>query len=228
MTFESALKQGVQKSSNIRFDLNNNLWPKLNAMQECLAILFDVPASYTKNLVQAVYYKNGGYPSENSPPKHTVLVEKVSQMYIMLKMINQDDLIKEEFLKFGLKIDDSELRLPISQNYRMADDKFVKNLEKSEIDFNFAKPLSNKELVEYFLEAMCEIQGEICKKADEIKIHQYDKINKRFPKKLKKKNFVAVVNTLATKLKNEELGVSKKEDAKHFNNMENYAFDITI
>jgi hypothetical protein len=227
MTFESALQQAVEKSSETRFELNTYHWPKLSAIQNVMAQVFGIPLSFVKNLHQAYYYRNGGYPSENSPPRYDPPARKAAEMYIMLSMIGKEGYIENIFKEYGITIS-FDTQPEMNFDLRGVEDDFSKHLEKSEMDINFNGPLSDEEIFDYFLEAMTEVQADICNMADSIKIDAFEKIDKQFPKKLKKNKFLNVVKIKAAQKQSEEKAEKQKGETVHYNDMENHSLDVVI
>lgn len=227
MTFESMLKQTVEKSAETRYKLNEYHWPKLNGIQKVMAEVFHIPLSWVKNLHQAWYYKNGGYPGPDSPPRFDPPTRKMAEMYVMLNHIGKGHYIENVLSDYGLKL---EIVEPTKFEFSLTDldDKFSKWLDESELDINFNSPLSDEEIFDYFLEAMEEVQADICGMADSIKIDAYNDINIKFPKKLKKNKFLNVVKIKAQSKKDNIKALKSKDETQEMNDNENHSLDVVI
>lgn len=166
--FEKALENGTKLRSFIQDILRN----KYKALSRAFGIISGKESRLLKFYTDLIYYKKGGYPSENTLPKH----EQISLDFIeMIKFLDfmgiKDVMLNDIFYKYGLTVSIDSSKSIINQNIN------GDNLAKgNEILLKAFKSKSSqikgrdlKTVIRELLSQTIPLQGQICEISDKIK-----------------------------------------------------------
>ena len=203
------IQKVLDKCGATRHELNTVHWRKMRGIQRAFSKMLDVPKKVSGGLNQYFHYKNGGYPSENSPPRYEDAAEKLANMFIGAEFIDESEVINR-FLekKFGLKLvrvrHAAKLKrkalAPLEQ--RKLQDMGISHLEEIKDD---------KKLFSELHKIMDETQCNICQLSDSIKYTGFAQVEKKM-KGLRKSSFIRLVGTKAAGIKSPAVGRIRKNE----------------
>ena len=166
--FDKAVKEGAK----LRTFIQEVLKKKYSSFSKAFSLITGKENRFLKFFTDIIYYKSGGYPTENTLPKHeqyTIdFIEMVKFLDFMgLKQVMLDPL----FNKYGITITIEPGRK--MQNFNLDGDKIGKAndiIRKATNDKNF-KLISRThyDLIRELLKYTVELQGHICETSDKIK-----------------------------------------------------------
>ena len=139
------------------------------------------------NLLKDLQYYTGGYPSDDSPPKIDVLVEKIAAVAAWYHALGKLDELNEALEKqCGMVISPTPNVLDPTAAPSQQPERAEKYLNKIDPSGDWAQKAPG-ELAQFILDEGCEAQRDICYNADQIKITigeqveaQYDMKPSRF------------------------------------------------
>lgn len=149
---KSELVKNIKESAKIRYNLNENLHRQANKIRNKFKQIFNFEPRYFTKLKDLHYYR-GGWPSENTPPRIETFSKNIIEMIHLYEFLGDDEL-KNILMEGGIEI-------KVHGN----DEKFKNNSLNKE---QMLSALNN------LLLAAIEVQGEICREADKIKIENYE------------------------------------------------------
>jgi hypothetical protein len=208
-------EQLVEGSATIRVELDEVLHPMFGKLKGAFKAAYGLDGKWLKLLSDLVYYQ-GGYPSENSPPKEEDLADRVSMALKLEDAVNRSDL-KRLLAERGVKV---EIDQPIEKGPMF--DACVEEAREQWKGTGIAgeMPLDRGELLDALLARSQKLQGEICRQADLIKVDAADEAEKE--RGIKKKNFVKTVKLAAIEMRRDaekmlEALAKIREDSENFN-----------
>jgi hypothetical protein len=194
-------KDTVEACSELRVTINEDLYK--NGMNIVADLAENMMEKKQFHLIHRMNYYQGGYPSENSPPKLHVVLDafiNVIKFYDLLgKHDEVSDYLRENHITYELSEHSKNLPISFDAEQKAAAQAQWSKLFPTEKLEDFDKP---KEFLEKLLGKSHEIQALICAAADTIKINHADKIKEKCS--IKKGYFLKAVNTRAKKLVKEE------------------------
>jgi hypothetical protein len=102
---QQTIKSIIEKCGKIRIELNSVHWRRMNKIHRIFATVFDIPIKTAAGLNQFYHYKDGGYPTEKSPPRYAVACDDIAHMFIGAEFISEENIINEYLEKtHGLKL----------------------------------------------------------------------------------------------------------------------------
>lgn len=191
--FENEFNEAVE----IRQELNNVLWKDYQNLQ----IVFE--ALYGENLLKKISdanYYQGGYPSENSPPRIESISKSIAQVAKYFALLGRLDEVNTVLKEYGLRIESFEDAVQynpsgVNENKK----KIERALKKVRDKYSDFEVLDDKQaMLEWFLEKTKNLQGVICSRADEIKIEIFGKVE-LLDNTIDKTGFTSAVNIAAAK-----------------------------
>jgi hypothetical protein len=198
----------------VRNELNSVHWKRMNSVQRLIANLYDIPLKQVSGLNQFWHYRNGGYPSESSPPRYEVAAEKLANMYLGAECIGKEGLINKYLERvFGLKI------IRVAEKPKLKLNKFNKKTNSLFTMLNLSESLTTitnpLKLFKLLLNEMDDIQVKICTLSDKIKYEHFATIKNVLKEdSYKKSTFIKSVAAEAANVKAIVLGKKKKSDLK--------------
>lgn len=159
----------LEQATEIRTDIQDNLRVAYNSFKLMFEGLTGQKGKVLKHVVDMYHYRNGGYPSPNSAPKHQELIEKFALMVHWFNLIGFSKLYKDGLQAYGIT------DISIDPAYKIQDTPL--NEEMLEIvdgaDFGTHWPKNNditfRQTIKAFVLACDEIQGAICSQSNVIK-----------------------------------------------------------
>lgn len=105
----------MQDSAKTRDYLNSILWPKYKTYAKAAEYITNLELSYSdfKNLVDWQHYKDGGYPTENTPSKIWSVYNRFNYCHRLLNKYEYNDVTGDLMEEFGLEIEEKE-PVPVS------------------------------------------------------------------------------------------------------------------
>ena len=182
---ESSVEDVLEEAAGVRGELNDVLWKEYRQWAVLFADAFDVPKPTLKRLNDLVYYQ-GGYPSDNSPPKSESVALRFGEAFRLLHTVGRTEDLNVHLRKLGLEcrvIDKAKMAMPLK------DRRPGEGLQKFAKSEGKALPKWKEEEVRrWFVDICCKLQSTICDKANYIKKDLYPKATKRMSE-LRKKDF---------------------------------------
>ena len=163
------ISEYIKESSEIRYDINENLHSKARTCKKIFAGLFNRKSNVFTRIKDLEYYK-GGYPKEDSPSKIDSLVDTISELLIMLDYLGKDELITRfEEKGITIKIQDSvkEIESQITADSNIELDSY---LVANEFEKEKLKREDRQRIINELLGMNLKVQKQICEKADIIKL----------------------------------------------------------
>ena len=111
----------LEKSASTRIYINESLYPQLKDLASAAEYITNGEITYKefKQLNDFEYYKNGGYPSPNSPSRSWSIYDRFAQAHRMMKKYGFDQ-ADELAREFGLNIEIGE-KHPVMHPWMLAD-----------------------------------------------------------------------------------------------------------
>lgn len=200
--FEEEFDEAVE----IRQELNNVLWKNYRNLAVVFDTLFDDKGGMLKRLSDLNYYK-GGYPSETTPARIESVFKSIGKICKYYAALDKLDEINNILRDYGVQVEKTADVLTmnpqaLNQNKKNIA-KAVKAVKESYPDFEVKDDAA--EMLEWFLDTTYKLQGQICARADEIKIDIYNKVT-TINSEIDKSGFVTAVNKTAAKKTKMEQG----------------------
>lgn len=186
----------LDESAKIRLELNDVYRNKMSELVAMFNYIFPDDKKEIYKLLKDMLYYQGGYPSENTPPKLDILLERFVNVYRFYKFLGIDK-IDNYLSSFGINI-----------QYTPIDDGEIEPNKSFQDAWDYLFPnkkilTSKREILKHILDKGMELQSEICKKSDTIKITIAKQIEKEC--KIKKPHFVKAVNLKYKEIKSKDL-----------------------
>lgn len=179
--FDTKLEQATEIRTHIQDDLRV-AYAELKYIFESFT---GQPGKVLKHVTDMYHYKSGGYPNENSAPKHQELIERFAWMVHWFDLIGFSHLYKEELEKYGITLeiepvecitnegeeDETSINYPLENPPVVAealevlqtDDRIKPHLPKKQ------GPVKFGQAIRAIVLACDGIQGEICANSNIIK-----------------------------------------------------------
>jgi hypothetical protein len=93
----------IEQCAIARHELDTEVWPQLHMHRDCFCIECDASPWEFDDLLKYHYYRSGGYPSPNSPPKLWHIIGTFKYAYDLCNKFELD-FINEYCKRFGLEI----------------------------------------------------------------------------------------------------------------------------
>lgn len=208
---EKKYEDYVQECAATRRDLDTILHPTYGELKKAFELVFGEHGfgkGDFKRLADMVYYQ-GGYPSENSPPKEVALADDVARV-LHLENILDRDTFKEYLKERGIEV---KLTTVVERDgtWSLESDKEddLKNYLAG-AGIQGSPPRMYHEFLNTLVDRALEMQKEICQTADTIKVDAAAEVETKF--KIKKGSFIKAVNLAAVKLRKGEGKMAEKLD----------------
>lgn len=205
MSNDQALKELVDEASDIRIDINKK-WKIIHGLKDIYGLFFKVDKSdikYFKNAYDFIKYLGGGWPSKNSKGRMEEHLDALGHVFRMFSLTKGHDNIINKYLreKYGLELTVIDKQKALFHDYDFSQkekDGIKKLCEKHLIDVSKLDVTSRVTLLNTMLSLGVEIQNDICKHADIIKLNLAHEAKSEC--KIYKRNFLETV----------KLGVKRK------------------
>lgn len=197
-----------EEAVEIRKELNGVLWKDYAALKVVFGAIFGESPSLLKTLSDMNYY-TGGYPSPDSPSRISSFTKRfgiIAKYYALLDRLPE---LNSHLAEFGIHVQPLETSQIHISREGLNGKKVSKSLDRAIRVFGFNYIDDPKEMLEWFLEQTHDLQGEICQKADAIKIDLFAKAEIKLENKeltLGKGGFTSGVNAVANKRLKAEAG----------------------
>jgi uncharacterized protein YdhG (YjbR/CyaY superfamily) len=178
----------LEEATKVRTHIQDDLRAKYNELKLMFEMFTRQKGKLLKHVVDMYHYKNGGYPNENSAPKHFELIERFAWMVHFFNMIGFQRQYKEVLEQFGIKIvcdphyelhvggggdeEDEENITPMPDPTDLVTEEALEALQESpEIKKFLPKKteITVGQALRAFVLACDEIQGAICAQSNVIK-----------------------------------------------------------
>jgi len=174
----------LEEATEIRTHIQDDLRTRYTEFKNLFESFTGEKSKVLKHLVDMYHYRNGGYPNENSAPKHVELIERFAWMVCWFSFVGLQNQYKVELAKYGISV-------TIQDGFKVQDSEVAPEalevlLEQPELAIFMPdnRPRNLKQAIRAFIFACDEIQGEICANSNTIKkeiapeIEQNCEINK--------------------------------------------------
>lgn len=186
----------LDESAKIRLELNDVYRNKMTELTAIFSYIFPEDKKEVYKLLKDMMFYQGGYPKENTPPKLDSLLEKFVNVYKFYKFL-EIDVIDTYLSNFGITI----------QCEIIEDEDIEPNKQFQDAwDYLFPNkkmPTSKREILKSILDRGMELQAEICKKNDAIKITIAQEVEKVC--KIKKPHFIKAVSLKYKEMKDKDV-----------------------
>ena len=184
----------------------------MNKIQRLFVDRFGIPLKQAAGLNQFYHYKNGGYPSEDSPPRYKQAAEKLGYMFLGAECIGEENLINDYLeSEFGLKLTRVDAKPVLKVKPETKKSKTLFKL--SGVSARIQKITAPKKLFRALLEEMDNIQVNICQMSDKIKYVHFAKVKKQLNSAAyKKSTFFKGVAAEAAVIRSTIKGKKKKQE----------------
>lgn len=168
MKNNAIFEEALVRAAEIRKDIQENMRKKYKAFMKAFGIMSGTDGKKLKFITDMLYYKDGGYPNEESLPKHEEVLNNFIDLVKYMDLLGKRNQFVDGYLRqHGITVAlDSRYKI---ENL-MIDGDTKHKTEQALKEYNIrvtAAPLKN--LTEAFLQQTMAIQSEICSKSDEIK-----------------------------------------------------------
>jgi len=161
----------LMKSGDIRKNLNVVLHKKAGTLQEAAGQMMNIDKKWFRMMKDFQYYR-GGYPSENSPARIDAFVDNIANIAILSDIVGYTELTD--------KLAALDIHLTVGPKAKMQPGTWKNTKSLDSITNEPPRTMAGKisQFWKWMKEA-CELQSEICKKADVIKITHADAVEKQ-------------------------------------------------
>jgi len=173
MQNETTFIEELSKSTSIREKINDIYAPTMRDLRKLFTNAFSEEGSDFTTLKDMLYYQ-GGWPTENTPPRMENLFKKVriiAKYSTFLAIEHEFDQYCKQFGVVVTPMGNPEDHLECSG----FEDSTKFNTEWNEI-FAGNPPPTKKEILQKLLKCAMDTQGEICECADQIKLDHGEKV----------------------------------------------------
>lgn len=197
-----------EEAVEIRKELNGVLWKDYNSLKVVFGAIYSEAPSLLKTLSDMNYYL-GGYPSPDSPSRISSFSKRfgaIAKYYSLLGRLNE---INSHLAEFGVRVEPIETSQVHISREGLNSKKVAKHIDRVSKSFGFEYIDDPKEMLEWFLDQTKALQGEICQRADQIKIDLFAEVETKLEEKeltLGKGGFTSAVNAVANKRLKAEAG----------------------
>jgi len=199
-------KQEVDDGSQIRYDINENYYSKLNKLAKLYRLIFKRRSKEFKQAHDINYYK-GGWPKPNTPSKAYMLAEMVANVFTLIEFANLENDFKAHLQNKGINVDFQSSKgswfNEIDLNLETKKGRKIKELW---IDvFNSTDDMSDsgKDILQLLLNKASLIQKDICTLADVIRIEKAPMVEVEC--EIKAFNYTKAVNLKYKSLKDKDI-----------------------
>jgi hypothetical protein len=102
-TLDSEFMEILNESAKLRNELDSMLWPKMGLYRDAFTFLTGETGGTFKLILDMYHYRNGGWPSEKTPPRFWSVVKRFKDAYLSLDKYGFD-LAKNWTSRFGMDI----------------------------------------------------------------------------------------------------------------------------
>lgn len=178
----------VEECVETRTYIDDILHPRYSELKKAFESLFNLDAKVFKRVNDLIYYQ-GGYPSENSPAKAEALADDIASALMVFDFIGNSQL-KRLLEKRGININISSNPLLLTLN--IPDEKWNEVIGVLGVGYVTHEEKRNSlEILQQMIKEAQDLQGQICSKADSIKIEGAEIAEKDH--KVDKPNFLKAV-----------------------------------
>lgn len=163
--------ESLNRAAAIRREITEKLRKVYNVLQKAYGIATGKDGKKLKFVTDMLYYRNGGYPNENSLPKHVEVLDQFIDLVKYMQLLGYKYEFVDKYLaEHGITVTLSETgkieNLPIA-----GDDLHKAHEVLRKEGFNIAEfPAANhKAFLINMLSKTMELQRQICQKSDQIK-----------------------------------------------------------
>jgi hypothetical protein len=199
----SDLKSELNEAVEIRKEISF-LYKEYRKVSACIFELTSMSHIVFKRTVDAIHYLGGGWPSKNSLGRMESCVKSFAELFHSLSFIERESLIVKELAKYGLTIS-------VNQNIesKFTDMKLTKNDFKyieTEYAIEFTECETSKELTKEAVSMCNDLQTDICKLADKLKLEYKESIQLEY--EIEEPEYIRLFKI--TKIKNNKKNMEKK------------------
>lgn len=209
MSDEKTYEHVVDDCAKTRSYLDIILHPMYSELKKAFEIIFaqhGFSGKDLKRLVDMVHYQ-GGYPSENSPPKEVELADIVASVIKMEQVLGRKNFV-DYLAERGISVRVT-VPLPLDETYHLTveeDQEVVQRLAAS----GHSEPLPTTlvRALAQLVEWGNALQTEICGMSDSVKIDAAAEVEEKF--NIKKSSFMTAVKLASLKLSKDEDKMNEK------------------
>ncbi len=216
-------EEKLQKSSETRWTLNEDLHPIMKKLATMFKLVFNEKPKFFKFVKDALYYK-GGYPKEDSPARLDVFVENFAKLYLYYAKLGLTKEIDEKLNLYGLKT--NLIEEITNEDYDVSKESFSEFSKLWYEIFNDKNipsktdiPTKSNEILKILVDEGLSLQSTICQLADTIKIDDANEVEQNC--EIKRPHYVKAVNLKYKTLKNKPLDKDIENIKKNIESIEN-------
>jgi hypothetical protein len=164
------LKEKIQAGTKIRKEIQEVHRKRYEELKRLFRAVTETNPQLLKFLTDMFYYRNGGYPSENSLPKHEEVLNRFIDIFKYMSFLGTEKQFVTNYLaEHGIEV---KLLHPV-------EDYSVEKSHKAIAEANvFLEKFTFKEFLNTLIDECLGLQGHICNLADKIKIDLAKEIEK--------------------------------------------------
>ncbi|MFA5025089.1 MAG: hypothetical protein WC503_01080 [Candidatus Shapirobacteria bacterium] len=230
MKNEEFYKESVDTCVEVRTEINEDLYRRgIYPAKKVGELVLGLEKKFYKLIHDMIYYE-GGYPSENSPPRLNEFLDRFIVLVKWFGLLNREEEINSYLSESGITLADNNKK---EDRKIFLGEKGPEELEEIMKNWNiiFDEPIeefnTTKKLMEKLLDKTLGIQRIVCELADSIKVDTAKKVKEKC--EIKPPYFIRTVNTKAKEVLAKKNGKRGKQIIDNIkDDAENYVDVVSI
>ncbi|AVH84999.1 hypothetical protein RsoM2USA_70 [Ralstonia phage RsoM2USA] len=165
----------INRAVSIRLEITDH-YHEYEELKRLFAWLFNDDKKHLKTIVDGLYYLGGGWPTENTQGRLESMLDSFVKCYKYYHLIGKSDIINKYLEPHGIEI--SLTRTVDSSDIDDTDAKYL--MKEHSIFATFKNTENRRDVMMEIVERCMELQGQICEKADIIKLDIKKKMKSNF------------------------------------------------